>query len=248
MSIAVMSDLHVAAPWVSLQEIEQITHTVNAAQPDLIILAGDFLAGHTIPGRRANAVEIVDALSNLTAPQGVYAILGNHDWQDCRLSHETNRERNSVVEAFEPSSISLLRNAHVQQEHRGQRYSLVGFDSQIPTPGDWTSGLHQPDLAFEGTPKDAPAILLAHEPDYFQDKDPRADLQISGHTHGGQMNLFGWRPLTPSQFGPKFAYGHHMSGNRHLVVSGGIGFSGLPMRIGQPSEITMIKVGPQPAS
>mgnify|MGYP000153258185 FL=1 len=248
MSIAVLSDLHVAAPWVSLEEIERISRIVTDAQPDLIVLAGDFLAGYPIPGRRANAVEIVSALSQLDAPQGVYAILGNHDWQDCELSHETNRQRNSVIEAFESSAISLLRNAHVQQEYRGQRYSIVGFDSQIPTPNDWTTGLHRPDQAYEGTPDDTPAILLAHEPDYFDGNDPRADLQISGHTHGGQMNLFGWRPLTPSQFGSKFAYGHHMSGNRHLIVSGGIGFSGLPMRIGQPSEITMINVGPEATS
>lgn len=244
MSIAVLSDLHIVAPWVSLREIRRIVEAVNAASPDLIVLAGDFLAGPTIPGRRANAKEIVHELSELYAPQGVFAILGNHDWEDCRLARETNNVRNSVAEAFAASPVALLRNSNSVLNHHGQAFALVGFDSQIPTPRDWSQGLHRPDKAYQHVPEDIPAILLAHEPDYFDSDDTRADLQISGHTHGGQMNLFGWRPMTPSQFGSKFAYGHHRSGDRHLIVSGGIGFSGLPMRIGQAPEITWITILP----
>ena len=84
--------------------------------------------------------------------------------------------------------------------------------------------------------------MLAHEPDYFAKGDKRVDLQISGHTHGGQLNLFGWRPMTPSRFGQSFAYGHVRDGDRQMIVSGGIGFSGVPVRIGQAPEVTFIKI------
>ena len=88
----------------------------------------------------------------------------------------------------------------------------------------------------------APAILLAHEPDYFACADARAFLQISGHTHGGQANLAGWRPMTPSAHGGRYAWGHVREGGRHLIVSGGIGYSGLPLRFMQPPEITLVKL------
>lgn len=242
MSIAVLADLHVSAPWTSLADIRQIVTGVNLARPDLIILAGDYLVDAAIPGRRANAIEIVAVLEGLEAPLGVAAILGNHDWQDCPLAKQFSFERNSIIEAVEPTAIRLLRNNNLTMEHLGQRFGLVGFDSQLPRPKDWKNGFHRPDIAFEGLKPGHPTILLAHEPDYFVLGDTRADLQISGHTHGGQLNLFGWRPMTPSQFGGRYAYGHIRDGDRQMIVSGGIGFSGLPMRIGQPPEVTFIKI------
>lgn len=241
-SIAVLADLHVAAPWTSLQEIERIVETVNATRPDLIVLAGDYLAGDALPGRREPAAAIVNVLAGLSAPFGTFAILGNHDWQDCPLALQSGNERNSVVDAFTPSGITLLRNDSAVVHLDEEPLWLVGFDSQIAEPNNWASGLHRPDIAFQGVPNDVATILLAHEPDYFAIGDTRADLQISGHTHGGQMNLLGWRPMTPSQHRGRYAYGHIRDGERQLVVSGGIGFSGLPMRIGQAPEITFIKI------
>ena len=242
MKIAVLADLHVSAPWTSLKDIRRIVKSVNAARPDLIVLAGDYLVGSAIRGWDATAEQIVEALVDLQAPLGVKAIMGNHDWQDCHVAQNSSHERNSVLEAFEPTTIQMMQNVNLALEHSGQPFWLVGFDSQVPAPQAWTKGYHQPDAAFSGVPEDAATILLAHEPDYFAKGDERVDLQISGHTHGGQLNLFGWRPMTPSRFGQSFAYGHVRDGDRQMIVSGGIGFSGVPMRIGQAPEVTFIKI------
>ena len=91
-------------------------------------------------------------------------------------------------------------------------------------------------------------ILLAHEPDYFTIGDMRPSIQLSGHTHGGQANFLGWRPFTPSEHADRYAYGHVIEDGRHLVVSGGLGYTWLPLRIAQPPEITLLRLrgGPTP--
>jgi predicted MPP superfamily phosphohydrolase len=87
---------------------------------------------------------------------------------------------------------------------------------------------------------DAPAILLAHEPDVFAQGIGRVALTLSGHTHGGQVRFGPWAPVVPSQFGNRYAYGPVREGGRDLVVSGGLGCSGLPVRFGVPPEITVV--------
>lgn len=244
MRIAVISDFHVIAPWTQLRDLRRITATVNELAPDMVVLAGDFLADFRLPGRRANADEIAAALGGLQASAGVFAILGNHDWFDCPQARASNYRECSVIDAMARARFQLLRNESVAMRHGGETVWVVGFDSQRPTPADWTRGLHDPERAFADVPAEAPAILLAHEPDYFAKGDARAGLQISGHTHGGQLNLWGWRPMTPSHHRGRYAYGHIREGGRSLVVSAGIGFSGLPLRIGQAPEITIIEIEP----
>jgi hypothetical protein len=87
---------------------------------------------------------------------------------------------------------------------------------------------------------DAPVVLLAHEPDIFAKGNARVALQLSGHTHGGQIRFGPWAPVVPSRFGSRFAYGHVIEEDRHLVVSGGLGCSGIPIRFGVPPEITVV--------
>ena len=90
---------------------------------------------------------------------------------------------------------------------------------------------------------EAPLILLAHEPDQFVATPDRVALTLSGHTHGGQVRLPGMgAPFVPSQYGQRYIYGHVVEGSRQLVVSGGLGCSGLPVRLGVPPEITLIDV------
>ena len=89
---------------------------------------------------------------------------------------------------------------------------------------------------------DAPVILLAHEPDIFSEVPNRVSLTLSGHTHGGQVRVFGYSPMVPSRYGNRYAYGHVVEDDRHLIVSGGLGCSILPVRIGVPPEIVMVDV------
>ena len=238
--IAVLSDFHVVGPYSSLQMMRRIGEAVMQMRPDMIVLAGDFLGDGAVRGRHANARDIADAMCDLSAPGGVFAILGNHDWKDCPLARRTNYRENSVQHAFKGSNVTLLRNESQAVELGGEVFNVVGFDSQRPVPRDMTRGLHDPELAFSSIQPDRFTLLLAHEPDYFAQADRRADLQISAHTHGGQLNLFGWRPIVLSKYGARFAHGHFQDGKRQMVVSAGLGFSGVPMRIGQPAEVTMI--------
>jgi predicted MPP superfamily phosphohydrolase len=83
-------------------------------------------------------------------------------------------------------------------------------------------------------------ILLAHEPDIAARVPARVALQLSGHTHGGQVRLFGWSPVSPS--GPKLVYGH-IRMNSDIVISGGLGCSIMPFRIGVPPEIVLVTLG-----
>ena len=90
---------------------------------------------------------------------------------------------------------------------------------------------------------DAPVILMAHEPDIFAEVPNRVALTVSGHTHGGQVRLAGFTPIVPSKFGSRYAYGHIVEDGRHLVVSGGLGLSGLPIRFGSPPEVVLVALG-----
>jgi predicted MPP superfamily phosphohydrolase len=89
---------------------------------------------------------------------------------------------------------------------------------------------------------DAPVILMAHEPDIFPRVPERVALTVSGHTHGGQVRIFGYAPIVPSSFGNRYVYGHVVEDDRNLVVSAGLGCSGVPVRFGAPPEIVMIEL------
>ncbi len=240
LTIAVLADPHVCDPWVTLAALDRIVGQTNDLGADMILLPGDFIAARQMPARKIAADRIAPVIARLSAPLGVWAVLGNHDWRDCPLSRATGFQRNSVAEALAGVGIPVLSNRSVAITHGAGRFRLVGLDSQRPHHRRPHDGFHRPDPAFAEVAPGDPAILLAHEPDYFASGDPRALLQISGHTHGGQMNLWGWRPMTPSLYRSRYAWGHIQEGGRHLVVSGGIGYSGLPLRLFQPPEVTLI--------
>jgi predicted MPP superfamily phosphohydrolase len=238
--IAVLADLHICRPWTPLSALRRIVAATNALKADLILLPGDFIVDNKLPAQSVPAQAIVTELKGLSAPLGVAAVLGNHDWWDCRLSRTTRFARNSVAEALLDSPIALLSNRSIRIAHGDDAFWLAGIDSQQARKHLHKPGFHDVDAAFAEVPEGAPAILMAHEPDYFAQGDRRALLQISGHTHGGQANLAGWRPVVPSAHGARYAWGHIREGDRHLIVSGGIGYSGVPLRILQPPEITLV--------
>ncbi|MGL4974229.1 MAG: metallophosphoesterase, partial [Bosea sp. (in: a-proteobacteria)] len=107
----------------------------------------------------------------------------------------------------------------------------------------WQQGLDDLDGTLAQVTDNAPVILMAHEPDLFVKVPERVSLTLSGHTHGGQIRLFGWSPYVPSQFGNRFAYGHVQEDGRDLIVSCGLGTSGPPFRLGAPPEIVWIELG-----
>ena len=102
--------------------------------------------------------------------------------------------------------------------------------------------------AFAAIPEDASVVLLAHEPDFFLDQDRPVALQLSGHTHGGQIGALGILATYPSRYWTRLDYGHKQAGERHLVISAGLGFGGVPIRAGRASEITLVSLMPRTAA
>lgn len=242
LTMAVLADLHVAWPWTPLEAVRDLVRRVLAMAPDLVLLPGDFTAdGHLRPSPRVPPPrDVALALAPLRAPLGVHAVLGNHDWRDDPEARRSEHRRTAIGPALREVGIGLLTNEAVRI---GPAAWLVGLDSQVGHLKRGRGG-GRDDLgrAYAAVPVGAPSILMAHEPDVFARGDPRPVLQVSGHTHGGQGQLLGWRPMAPSDHGSRYAWGHVVEDGRHLVVSGGVGYSGLPLRVAQPPELTVIRL------
>src|SRR5208283_324835 len=99
-----------------------------------------------------------------------------------------------------------------------------------------------------GVTDNSPVVLLAHEPDIFPTVPERVSVTLAGHTHGGQIRILGIAPFVPSPLSRVYSYGHFFERDRHLIVSGGLGCSGWPVRIGVPPEIVLVEIGAESSS
>ncbi len=237
--IAALADLHACDPWMPLSRIGEIVRTANALQPDLVVLLGDYVSAIHRFGTRPIAIgEWTAALARLEAPLGTFAVLGNHDWWE---------DPEGVRQGLTRRGISVLENdARKLRSPDGVEFWLAGLGDQLAygNPRTGYRGVHDLPKTLRAFTDDAPAILLAHEPDIFPEVPGRISLTLCGHTHGGQVRfpLLG-APVVPSRFGQRYAYGHIVEGNRHLVVSGGLGCTTLPVRFGMPPEIVLLEIG-----
>jgi uncharacterized protein len=251
LTIAAIADLHACDPWMSLQHIAAIVERTNALRPDVIVLLGDYVASHRHVRRRIPAEQWAAALAGLKAPLGVHAILGNHDYWDDKTVQREGRGPTIARRGLENAGIPVYENDAVRLVKDRQPFWLAGLGDQLayvparrlrPVP---RIGIDDLDATLAKVTDDAPVILLAHEPDVAMRVPARVALQLSGHTHGGQVRLFGWAPMVPS--GSRLAYGH-VRVNCDVVVSGGLGCSIMPVRLGVPPEIVLVTLGgPEPA-
>ncbi len=241
--IAAIADIHACDPWMPVSRIERIVSRANALEPDIIVLLGDYMTG-AFPSNPVAPAEWGRALGRLDAPLGVHAVLGNHDWW-----HDPDAAR----EVFADNDIPLMENDAVFiRRDDGPSFWLAGLGDQWARPlgrGRFDGADDLPGTLARIPEDGNPVVLLAHEPDIFADVPARVSLTLSGHTHGGQVAVpyFG-RPIVPSAYGGRLAYGHIVQDDRHLVVSGGLGCSALPVRFRVPPEIVLIEVGGAPLS
>lgn len=244
LKIAILSDIHVGEPWVGLKRLARIVARANALKADLVLFLGDLEAGHRFVTARVDIDAAAQVLGGLTAPLGVFAILGNHDWWHDRAAQARGAGPTRVGSALTAAGLVLLENRAVRVERADGAFWLAGLQDQlaIGVGPDRFKGLDDLPGTLAQIDDEAPAILLAHEPDIFPKVPERIALTLSGHTHGGQVRLFGWSPVVPSAFGNRYAYGHVQEEGRDLVVSGGIGCSILPLRLGVVPEITLVTV------
>lgn len=225
--VAILSDLHVGSPHNGMANLARVVDLTQRANPDLILLAGDYVIHDVVGGSFVSPEESAEELGRLSAPAGVYAVLGNHDWW-------LDAER--VGAALEDVGIPLLEDTSRRVETRACRFWLAGVS-------DFWEGAHDIELALSTVPEDQPTILFTHNPDIFPDVPPRVSLTIAGHTHGGQVYIPGvGRPIVPSKFGERFAIGHIVEEGRNLFVSSGVGTSIIPVRFLVPPEISVLRL------
>ena len=224
--IVQLSDIHVG-PTIGRRFIEDLVARTNALQPDLVAITGDLVDGSV-----ADLGALVEPLRELRARHGVYFVTGNHEYFS---------GADAWIEHLRGLGVTVLRNERVELERDGQRIDLAGIDD--PTGGSFAAG-HGPDLAraLAGRDPTRPVILLAHQPlGAHVAAQHGVSLQISGHTHGGQ--IFPFNLLVGLQ--QPYVAGLHRLNDMAIYVSVGTGYWGPPMRLGVPAELTDITLHPE---
>mgnify|MGYP002079687820 CR=1 FL=1 len=223
--IVLISDPHAIYPWMSNAHLERVVEAANDLQPDIILLLGDYVATHPF-GFQLSPEDGVVPYKKLRAECGVYAVLGNHDL------HESV----GWPDALERTGIPVLRNQSVRVGCYGLHFWVAGLDE-----------LWWGDADLQKTMSDIsdrnPVILMMHNPDSFSQTPADVALTVAGHTHGGQISLPIIGPLSfviPSRYGLRYVYGHIQEDEKDLVVSGGVGSTGLPLRLLRPPELVVI--------
>lgn len=218
--IAQLSDIHLY-PLTQLDIVERAVALTNELQPDLTVLTGDFV-WHDVDA----IFDLAPVINLLQAKHGVYAIRGNHEiW--------TNP---AVIQAgFDETDIPLLVNQGVTITEGNGSLFLAGLD-------DGWSGEPDLDSAMTNAPKDAPVVLLIHEPDLADQYslDPRIALQLAGHSHGGQIRLPRRGAVILPYLARKYDMGLYKVRDMWLYTNRGIGVTNEPVRLNCPPEITEI--------
>jgi predicted MPP superfamily phosphohydrolase len=217
--IVQISDIHIG-PLLDRRFAEHLRDRINALDPDIVAVTGDLVDGSV--SRIGHEVE---PLRDLRSRHGVFSVTGNHD-------HYSGAD--DWVARTDELGWRTLRNQHVTIEHAGEAFHLAGVDDRNGAMMGDGGGEDLPS-ALEARNPEYALVLLAHDPATFRRASKLGiDLQISGHTHGGQIWPFNWavRAAVP------WVRGHHRVEESQLYVSSGTGFWGPPMRLGTTAEIT----------
>ena len=240
--IGVLADIHACKPWMTVERLGGIVAQVNALQPDLVVVLGDFNAGHALVSGPVLPKEWGDTLAGLESPLGTVAILGNHDWWHGPVPGLPGGP-DDIRAALRQNRITLLENDVVPFNKNGRVFWVAGLADQMAhrLRRGMTRGVDDLQGTLARVPSGDPVILLAHEPFVFPRVPDHVAVTLSGHTHGGQVCLpIIGAPISPSR---RYRYGHIVEGGRHLIVSGGLGESGLPVRLGVPPELLCVNLG-----
>lgn len=229
LKIVQVSDLHVG-PTIRNGFVQKVMTLVNQANPDLIVLTGDLADGSA-----EQLMAEMEPLRLMSAPLGKYFVTGNHEYY---------WEPKEWIGQIESLGFVPLLNTGVTLSRSGKEFSLSG----VSDPAAKAAGMEGPDFnkAMNAVPSVAfPKIVLCHQPQFAQVAEQAGfDLQLSGHTHGGQF--FPWTLLTP--FIHRFNAGLGRQGKMQIYVSRGTGYWGPPVRLGSPPEVTLIILEKENAS
>ena len=226
LTIGHLSDIHHGI-YTDADYVRRCVNLLNAQQPDLVALTGDFTYG-----KRAFIEPCADVLSELKPRIGAYAVLGNHDYY---------QGAGHVARALRRVNINLLLDERERLELRGAKLALLGVDDLYYGSTDVLKLLRD-------IPTDEPKITLAHNPDFIEEfavKNAHVDFMLSGHTHGGQIRipLLG-APHIDSNYGQRYAIGMNQCREMRIYTTRGIGTIGLPVRFDCPPEIVLYTLQP----
>ncbi len=253
LKIAAVADLHACEPWMPLDRVDAIVEHTNALGADLVVLLGDYVGSRRLTWRALERSAWAEALGRLRAPLGVHSVLGNHDWWEDAAVQMRGHGPPAVRLALEAAGVPVYENDAVSLKKDGKRFWLCGLGDQWAFYGRRNAKYPDGRFNFGGVDDlagtlgkvtdDAPIVMMVHEPDIFAEMPDRVAVTLAGHTHGGQVQVMGFAPIVPSRYGTRYMYGHVQEGRRHLIVSGGLGCSGLPVRFGRPPEIVVAEIG-----
>ena len=241
LKIAMIADVHGGSHLVTEEKLREIVALTNEQNPDVIVMLGDYVSEYeTKPVQLKMPLEtIAENLSGLKARYGVYVVLGNHDG---------GYGDQKVASAFQNIGYTVLQNEVATIESNGQKLRIFGIVDQLKI-GNWTGFSNELKEILSRGDQSGDVIALEHSPDILPvitgqfSISPKLKIILAGHTHGGQvwLPIFG-RPVVPSGYGQKYAYGHVKENNVDMFVTGGIGTSILPIRFCVPPEIMVLTV------
>lgn len=224
--IVAVSDIHGGSHTITEEKLRYLTERVNAQNPDIIVLLGDFISE-----RRENKKElrmpvetIAQTIAGMRAKNGVFAVIGNHDWW---------YNEKKVRAALEMVGIKVLENDAVSFQINNQIVWVIGIEDF------WKKEQVKIENVLAKINPQENIIAITHNPDSFDFTPDSISLLLAGHTHGGQVvfPIFG-APFVVAK--REHTAGHVIKGNRHLFVTTGVGTSGPPLRFGVPPEIVVI--------
>ena len=199
------------------KRIRKIVDFINQEKPDVILFGGDYI-------NKARGTEAVfEELKLLKAEKGIYSVYGNHDYYDYK----------KITSRLKDLGIHILKNDSIKLVTENGIIVIAGIDDYLRGEPDAEKALGNSGGNF--------TVLLCHNPDYFEimskEAKEKADIILSGHTHGGQLNLFGFAPFVPSRYGSKYRYGLKETENGRIYISSGLGGVVFPMRFMAKPEI-----------
>ena len=221
--IVFFSDIHLG-PFFSRRRLQQLVETANRLEPDIILLGGDY-----VHQGRAFIPFCFNELKNLKAKYGVFAVLGNHDhWESAR----------STSEYMKKANITLLRNNSLWIGDSAGRIKIGGV-------GDFWEDTQNSVATTHDVKNQDFVVLISHNPDYVETLGTqKIDLVLSGHTHGGQLTLFGlYSPFVPSLYGQKYRLGLMKKNSMSVFITTGVGTLSTPLRFFARPEIVQITLG-----
>lgn len=237
LKIVMASDFHVGCPAVSYESLELLVTRMNAVGADMICLPGDFLTNdRRIVIHKDDPADIARILAALKAPLGVYAVMGNHDWK----AKGTAAEGHRLWKQMESRGIAVLENDALKIKTPRHDFWLAGLADDTTRRPSLTK-------TYNHVTDSRPVIMMTHDPATFLEKDDRPVVTLAGHTHGGQVVLpFAGVIHIPGRAPKRYAYGHIVESGRDLIVTSGIGESGLPVRFRAPPEIVTLTLRSAP--